>query len=363
MPSSEHVHRRNAAFDAAAESGVEALVVGIGPDLEYLTGYSAHELERLSVLVLRPGDTPTMIIPELEAPGFPTTDDVELRTWTDGADAIGILVDVLSGAGTVAVGDGMRAHFVLPILERSGARLRLASGLLGPLRRSKTPHERRLLSEAGAAADIVTTAVMDGEVPLVGRTERDVAGEIRERLVVAGHDTAEFAIVASGPNAASPHHAPSDRVIEVGEIVLFDIGGRVGGYCSDTTRCVHTGAAPAELVEAWGVLRAAQEAAVAAAAPGTPCDDVDRAARAVIEEAGHGDHFIHRTGHGIGLQGHEEPYIVAGNDLPLAVGHAFSIEPGIYVAGRWGMRLEDIVVLDDDGLVRCNRAPRELAEV
>lgn len=360
----EHVTRLAAAVRAVEESTFDAVVLGVGPDLEYLTGYTAHELERLNVLVLVPGRQPTLIIPRLEAPGFPSLDGVLIRDWLDGEDAVDLLYDVVGDAARMAVSDTLRAHFVVPITRhRPELELGLASEVIGPLRMRKSPGERALLAAAGERADVVTTDVMEGRVPLVGRTEREVALDIRERLVDAGLDTAEFAIVGSGPNSASPHHAPGDRVIERGEIVLFDIGGRFGGYHSDTTRCVHTGPVPADVAEAWDVLIAAHEAAVATARVGNACQDVDRAARAVITDAGYGDRFIHRTGHGIGLQGHEEPYIVEGNDRPIEVGHAFSIEPGIYFDGRWGIRLEDIVVVDDDGLLRCNRAARTLGEV
>lgn len=365
MDSAEHQRRLDAAVAAVAGSGFDALVVGVGPDLEYLTGYSAHELERWNALVVAPDRIPTMLMPRLEAPGFPPLAGVEVRDWLDGDDALGALFDLLGDVARVAVSDTMRAHFVVPIMQgRPDLELGLASSVIGPLRVVKSDAERRLLAESGRCADLVTTDVMEGRIPLVGRTEREVASEIRDRLVAAGLDTAEFAIVGSGPNSASPHHAPGDRVIEPGEVVLFDIGGRLGGYHSDTTRCVHTGPIPPEIAEAWSVLAEAHEAAVAAARVGNSCQDVDRAARAVIAEAGYGDLFIHRTGHGIGLQGHEAPYIVEGNAAPLQDGHAFSIEPGIYVAGEWGIRLEDIVVVDDgDELIRCNQAARTLTEV
>lgn len=360
----DHASRLAAVLDALGDSELDALVVGVGPDLEWMTGYRAHELERLNVLVLRPGREPTMVMPQLEAPGFPDV-GVAIRAWADGADATAVLFDVLGpGLRVVGVGDTLRAMSTLPIIDRApGVRFELASTVVGPLRAVKDAEERACLLAAGRAADRVTTAIMAGEVPLVGRTEAEVAVDVRERLVGAGHDHATFAIVASGPNAASPHHAPGDRVIGRDEVVLFDIGGSLDGYQSDTTRCVVTGDVPQEVHDAWQVLVDAQEAAVATATPGTACEDVDRAARSVVEEAGHADRFLHRTGHGIGLLGHEDPYIVEGNRTPLEVGHAFSIEPGIYVAGEWGLRLEDIVVLDDDGLIRCNEARRELSRV
>lgn len=169
-----------------------------------------------------------------------------------------------------------------------------------------------------------------------------------------------FAIVAAGENAASPHHSPGDRVIRKNEILLCDFGGTMNGYCSDITRCVYLGTPPAEVVDAYAVLQEAQAAAVAVGVVGAPCEEVDRAARRIITAAGYGDYFFHRTGHGIGMEAHEDPYMVEGNSLPLAAGHAFSVEPGIYVEGKWGMRLEDIVVASHDGPVPMNSARHEL---
>jgi Xaa-Pro aminopeptidase len=364
LDQTEILTRLEAAERALEESSFDAAVVSVGPDLEYLTGYSAHELERLNVLVLVPGEAPTMIMPRLEAAGFPGLEEVRVRDWLDGDNPFDILFDTVGEINRMAVSDTMRAHFVVPIHNaRPDIELGLASELIGPLRTVKSPNEQRLLVESGRCADRVTTDIMEGRVRLVGRTERQVALDIRERLVEAGLDTAEFAIVGSGPNSASPHHEPGDRTIQAGEVVLFDIGGRLGGYHSDTTRCVHTGPIPAKVAEAWEVLVSAHTAAVLAATTGNTCQDVDRAARTVIDEAGLGELFIHRTGHGIGLQGHEEPYIVEGNDLPLRSGHAFSIEPGIYFEGEWGIRLEDIVVIGDDGLIRCNEAARTINQV
>ena len=222
----------------------------------------------------------------------------------------------------------------------------LASAVLGPLRAVKDADEIELLREAAQAADRVVQAIAAGR--LVGRTEADVAREVRERLVDEGHDSANFWIVASGPNAASPHHEPAERVIQAGEPMVVDIGGTLGGYCSDITRTLWvTGDADVrptdEFTKLYDVLQRAQAASTAAVKPGVECQDIDRAARAIIADAGMGELFIHRTGHGIGLEGHEDPYMVEGNAEPLAVGNAFSIEPGIYVEGRHGARIEDIV--------------------
>jgi Xaa-Pro aminopeptidase len=201
------------------------------------------------------------------------------------------------------------------------------------------------------------------ERPFAGRSELEVHRELVERMLEGGHERANFAIVAAGANAASPHHDPSARVIEPGDVVLCDFGGTMRGYCSDITRMFVVGDVDAEVRDAYDVLVAAQEAGVQAATVGTSCAAVDAAARAVIAEAGYGDFFVHRTGHGIGTEAHEDPYVVAGNATPLVPGHAFSVEPGIYLPGRFGLRLEDIVVATDAGPERLNHAPRDLAIV
>jgi Xaa-Pro dipeptidase len=206
----------------------------------------------------------------------------------------------------------------------------------------------------------VAAQLQAGEIPLVGRTEAQVSADLSARLLAEGHDVVNFAIVAAGENAASPHHHPGDRVIREGEVVLCDFGGTMAGYCSDITRCVSLGEPTAEVAEAYAVLHEAQAAGVAAGVVGAACQDVDRASRAVIDAAGYGEYFIHRTGHGIGMEAHEDPYMVEGNALPIAAGHAFSVEPGIYVPGKWGMRLEDIVVATGDGPLSLNHADHAL---
>jgi Xaa-Pro aminopeptidase len=258
----------------------------------------------------------------------------------------------------------MWARFLVELLPQLPATtFRRAVDVVGPLRMVKDAAEIDALRAAGAAADRVADQLHAGEIPLVGRTEAEVSADISARLIAEGHDRVNFAIVAAGANAASPHHHRSDRVIARDELVLCDFGGTMAGYCSDTTRCVFTGSVPAEIAEAYAVLHEAQAAAVVAATVGTPCEDVDAAARDIIAAAGWGDQFIHRTGHGIGMEEHEDPYIVSGNRRPLEPGHAFSIEPGIYVAGRWGMRLEDIVVATAGGPDALNASDHRLVPV
>jgi Xaa-Pro dipeptidase len=219
------------------------------------------------------------------------------------------------------------------------------------------------LRAAGAAVDRIAGELQAGRIALVGRTEAQVSADLSSRILAEGHDVVNFAIVAAGENAASPHHHPGSRVIQKNEIVLCDFGGTMNGYCSDITRCVFTGEIASDVAEAYAVLFEAEAAAVKAATIGTPCEEVDAVARRIITAAGFGDYFIHRTGHGIGLDAHEDPYIVSGNSRPLEAGHAFSIEPGIYLPGKWGMRLEDIVVATTNGPDSMNHADHNLIAV
>ncbi len=355
---------------AMAARGVDVLLVSVGPDLPWLIGYEAMPLERLTMLVLPREGEATLVVPELEVPRVVERPDTfAVRGWGETDDPVGIVAALAGAARSIAVGDRTWARFVVALQhELPGRSWIAASAVTGPLRAGKDEHEIAALSAAAAAADRVAAALQGGEVALVGRTEAQVSAELGRRLLAEGHHRVNFAIVAAGANAASPHHEPGGRVIAAGDIVLCDFGGTWPtahgvGYCSDITRCVHIGAPPPEVAEAYAVLHAAQAAAVAGAQVGRTGAEVDELARAVIRDAGFGDRFVHRTGHGIGVEEHEDPYIVAGNHEPLAAGHAFSIEPGIYVPGCWGMRLEDIVVAADAGPVVLNRADRSLVVV
>lgn len=349
---------------AAAAAGVDALVVTPGPDLQYLTGVVKHSHERLTALVLPADGDPTVVVPRLERPGLAGTgvDQVGLTVldWVDGEDPHGLVAACLDGARRVAVGADMPALHVLGLRDALPSALQeLATPVLRELRMRKDGAEVASLRRAGAAIDAVHAQVPGWLAP--GRTEAEVGADITAAIVDAGHTEAAFVIVGSGPNGASPHHGVSDRVLAAGDVVVVDIGGPLpDGYYSDSTRTYVVGEPDAGVREAYGVLQRAQEAAVAAARPGVSAASVDAAARSIIAEAGHGEFFIHRTGHGIGLEVHEEPYIGVGNDLVLEAGMSFSIEPGIYFPGRWGARIEDIVVVTDDGCERVNHRPRDL---
>ncbi len=347
---------------AMADQGIDVTLLSVGRDLPYLTGYEAMPLERLTLLVLPRDTEATLLVPRLEAPRVVEQPGAfTVAAWSEGTDPVAAAAELIGSPAVAAVGDQMWARFLvelLPWLPATG--WRRAVDVIGPLRMTKDAAEIAALQAAADAADRVAAQLHAGEIALAGRTEAAVSADISARLLAEGHDKVNFAIVAAATNAASPHHHPSTKVIEEGEIVLCDFGGTMAGYCSDITRCVHLGAPPDDVAAAYGVLHEAQAAAVAAGTVGTPAEDVDRAARAIIAAAGYGDYFIHRTGHGIGMEEHEDPYIIAGNTQPLAPGHAYSVEPGIYWPGRWGMRLEDIVVATADGPRSLNRADHRL---
>ncbi len=361
----DYVGRLARARGRAGAAGLDGLILSPSPDLIYLAGYDAPLLERLTVLVLRAAADPVLIVPELERPraaSSPAGQLVEIRSWRDAEDPYE-LVRTLIGAGhAYGASDRMwAAHLLLLQESLPDAKFVPSSTVLSPLRERKDEGEIELLRQAGQSAD-ETFARICAE-GLEGRSERDVARSLAELLVDTGHDAAAFTIVGSGPNAASPHHEPSERLIKSGDTIVLDFGGRLGGYCSDITRTVVVGQRSTEVEEIHGIVREAQEVGFRTAGPGIPAKEVDRAARRVIDEAGFGDAFIHRTGHGIGLEEHEAPYIVAGNDRALEAGMCFSIEPGIYLEGRFGVRIEDIVAVTADGPMRLNDAARDLAIV
>lgn len=348
----------------AAEIQAEGLVAAIvapSPDLAYLTGYGPMPLERLTLLVIRrPGDA-VMIVPTLELPlaREAVGGAVDLVGWTDGDDPYELVAGLLPGAGRVAAGDRMWASHLM-LLQRSMPELEFvpASPVIGRLRSVKDPAELAALTRAGRAADETFRQVCT--TTFLGRREEEVAADLARLLVENGHARAEFTIVASGPHSASPHHEPGGRSILPRDVIVLDFGGELAGYFSDTTRTIVVGEPPEGFPEVYEIVREAQEAAVSAVRPGIAAETVDRVARGIIEHAGYGEWFFHRTGHGIGLEVHEMPYIIEGNQTPLVPGMTFSVEPGIYLEGRFGVRIEDIVAVTATGVDRLNRSTREL---
>jgi Xaa-Pro aminopeptidase len=372
-PPLDQLDRLGRARGAAAAAGLDALLLTPGADLRYLTGYDALPLERLTCLVL-PSDGPAaLVVPELELPRAGASTAAELAIdivgWRETEDPYALVAALLrdgapgSGPHAVGIADRMWAAQAMRLAQAlPSARQRLASEVLRSLRMTKSAAEVAALVEAAAAIDRVHERIRGWRI--AGRTEAAVARDVAEAILEEGHVAVNFVIVGSGPNGASPHHDVSARVIERGDVVVVDIGGTTAqGYCSDSTRTYALGDVPAGFADLYAVLREAQLVACATVSPGMPAAAIDAAARDLIAAAGYGELFVHRTGHGIGLEGHEEPWIVAGNDEPLAPGMTFSIEPGIYLPGRYGARIEDIVVCTEAGGERLNLLDRDLVSL
>lgn len=338
-----------------------------GPDLRYVTGYDAIQLERLTCLVLPATGDPFLVVPRLELAAAEASPvgalGVEMVPWGESEDPFALVAGRLpADLARVGVADRMWAVMALRFRAALPRAEQVAAGtVLRELRMRKSRAEVEALREAGAAIDRVHRIVPS--LLKAGRTEREVGRDIAEAIVAEGHAVVDFVIVGSGPNGASPHHELSDRVIRPGDPVVVDIGGTMpSGYCSDSTRTYAVGEAPADFRAYYAVLQEAQAAACAAVRPGVTPEAVDAAARDIITAAGYGEWFIHRTGHGIGLETHEDPYIVAGNTEPIEAGMAFSVEPGIY-PGAHGARIEDIVVCTADGHESVNHVTHDLIVV
>lgn len=358
--------RMTRAAHTAADAGLAGLLIAPGPDMVWLTGYTPTAVtERLTLLVLTPGRDPVLVVPTLEAPDAEKAEGapaLTLRDWTDGKDPYAVTADLLGTTGRFGISDNAWAMHLLG-LQKTLPDTSYASltDALPMLRAVKDAAELELLAAAGAAADETFEEIRG--VPFAGRRESDVGHDLADLLRRFGHEQVDFTIVGSGPNGANPHHEVGDRVIQDGDMVVLDFGGLKDGYGSDTTRTVHVGPPTAEEREVHDVVRAAQEAGWRAVRPGVACQEVDRAARAVITDAGYGEFFIHRTGHGIGVTTHEPPYMIEGEEQPLVPGMCFSVEPGIYLPGRFGVRIEDIVTVTDDGGRRFNNTTREMVVV
>ncbi len=356
--------RRERACAALAGRGLAALIVGPGSDLAYLAGYRISTSERLTALVLTAAGPSVLVVPALEAPrARAAAPDLVLSEWQETEDPHALAAVPITEAGDIAIGDQLWAAFVLRLQDAlPGRGFRPASVITRGLRMRKEPDELAALREVGASADRAYARVRGLE--FTGRTEHAIGTDIARLLREEGHEEVTFTIVASGPNGASPHHHTGDRVIAPGDAVVLDFGGTRRWYCSDITRTVVVGEPDAELVRVHDLVRRAQEAGYQAACDGARAQDVDAAARAVIAEGGYGERFIHRLGHGIGLDGHEHPYLVSANEETLERGMAFSIEPGIYLPGRFGVRIEDIAVIGMDGRAQpFNVADHALARV
>jgi Xaa-Pro aminopeptidase len=347
----------------ATEAGLDGLLITPGPDLVWLTGYRPTAItERLTVLVLAPDREPTLLVPSLERPdaedavGAPSLAIVD---WADGEDPFARAAEYLSPTATMGIADSAWAMHLLGLQDAvPGSSYRSLTQSLPMLRAVKDANEIARLAAAGAAADATYEQILG--VRFAGRKETDVAADLARLLRDFGHEQVDFTVVGSGPNGANPHHEAGDRTIEVGDAIVLDFGGLMDGYGSDTSRTVCVGEPSADVRAVHEIVRLAQQAGVEAVRPGVACQDIDRAARSVITDAGYGEQFIHRTGHGIGTTTHEPPYMIEGEEQPLVPGMCFSVEPGIYLAGQFGVRIEDIVTVTETGGLRLNNTERDL---
>ena len=359
-----HHDRLQRAQNELARQGVDLLLVGPSSDLRYLTGYDAHLSERLNLLVLpREGD-PAFVLPTLEAPRLGDRRELlDVHPWEETQSPAAIVAQVAGDVAgkTIAVGDQLWSVFLLRLQEAMpGARWVSGNVVMRPLRMVKDAREIELLAEAARRTDDAWEEFISR--PLSGQTEVQAITRLRDLTHARGLEPS-FGACGSGPNSASPHHQTGDRVIQPGDAVVFDWGGTLEGYHSDVTRTVHVGEPDGEFVRVYRIVRDANQAALDAVRPGVPCEDIDLAARNLIEAEGYGAAFIHRVGHGLGLDVHEEPYLISGNATPLLAGMVFSDEPGIYLEGRFGVRIEDAVLCTDEGGERLNNATRELTIV
>ncbi len=351
---------------ALAELDADAVVLSPGPNLYYLTGFWTHPEERHLLCFVTPDDA-AFVVPELYEAQIRGASWVEdLRTWADDDDPTGLVEETIADLtipadGQVLVDDRMWAQFTLDLRATlPEAEFGLASEVLTDLRIRKDEAELKRLREVAAITDEVSRRIRAMGGDAIGLTERELAAEIRTRLEERGGEEPSFeTIVGSGPNGAMPHHTHGDRTIERGDPVVLDFGAWMDRYPSDQTRTVvFAGDPPPGFEDAFAAVREAQAAGVAAVEPGVEAGAVDRAAREVIEERGYGEQFIHRTGHGVGLDVHEPPYIVADSDRRLEPGMVFSVEPGVYLDGEFGIRIEDLVVVTETGVERLNDSPR-----
>jgi Xaa-Pro aminopeptidase len=358
--------RMSRVVDSAVENGLSGVIVTPGPDLVWLTGYRPTAItERLTMLVLSTDNEPTLLVPILERPDAEAAEgasSVSIIDWADGTDPYEVASPLLRSDGEFGISDSAWAMHLLGLqgsLPRSHYRSLTES--LPMMRAVKDDNELMRLAAAGEAADSAYGEIVQKR--FAGRRETEVAADLADLLRQFGHEQVDFTVVGSGPNGANPHHEAGDRVIEPGDAVVLDFGGLRYGYGSDTTRTVCVGEPTSEIREVHEVVRQAQQAGVDAVRPGASCQEIDRAARKVITEAGFGEQFIHRTGHGIGVTTHEPPYMVEGEEQPLVPGMCFSVEPGIYLSGRFGVRIEDIVTVTEDGGRRLNNTDHGLRVV
>jgi Xaa-Pro aminopeptidase len=345
---------------------VDAILLPPSSDFYYVTGLPTKPSERFTAFILLSEGAPTLILPQFELAGLgpDIRQTVSCRGWEETDDPFLLAARILGKANArVAVGSQMWTTFLLSLQERLvEAHWVSAADVMSTMRMTKDDREIHLLMEAQSLAGDALSALL--ERGFEGKTERQVAAHLTAiRLEVGLDPVGSAGIIGSGPNGASPHHMNSDRPIKKGDAVLVDFGGGHQGYRADITRTFHVGPATGEFTDVYRCVQAANEAAFSGIRPGVTCESVDRAGREVITAAGYGKYFTHRLGHGIGIDGHEEPYLVQGNKLMLQTNMTVTDEPGIYLPARFGVRIEDVIHVTSKGAERMTHFSRELHEL
>jgi len=359
----EHKERLNKTAQLMNDNNLSTLLITPGPNLRYLTGYKAKNLERLTCLVLQKDELPAIIVPKLEK--LATIDSgieelgIEIITWEETESSYSKIKRPVS-KGLVAVDSQMNASKMLDFQNHFTDRKFVdAEFIMKKIRSIKSQYEIDQLALAGKFIDDVHKQIP--QIVEQGDTEKILAKKISNLIIESGHESVDFTIVATGQNSASPHHEPGETLIAKGDVLVIDIGGTTpSGYCSDSTRTYVVGNCSPDFQEKYEILKQAQELAIESVNQNISAEDLDLVAREYLLKNDLGEYFIHRTGHGIGMETHEEPYIVQGNSKMLVDGNAFSVEPGFYIEGKYGARIEDIVIKNGLKTIVCNNSKKEL---
>jgi Xaa-Pro dipeptidase len=360
---SVYVQRMKKAQAILKKNGWEAVIASSPANFFYFTGTWLDSHERLQAVVIPRTGSASIIAHEMSREEISAPDGVQLLFWKDGESAIQVLSEILPEQGVISIDNQWPSEKLIDLMSiRKHLSFVKSTSVIGALRLRKDESEIELLRKSGEIADRVMGKIISFVKP--GMTEKQVADELKRLFQMEGVERLSFhPIIGTGANGAIPHHQSDETRLAEGDIVVIDMGGIKDHYCSDMTRTIVIGEPTEEMVKVYEIVRKAQDEAVKAIKPGVPMKFIDQVARSIISEAGYGEFFTHRIGHGLGIEVHEEPYLTSNNEQLLEEGMVVSVEPGIYLSGKFGVRIEDIVVVTENGAERLNHFPRELVRV